>query len=92
MDQPRNLPLRLTGELPIIAIALALFALCTTLLAGKGIWPKPDPIMHSAWLFVLSIVAAGSIDAGAALMRHRPPSPSAFLLARYTAPGVRDAA
>lgn len=89
MDQPHPLPSRLAGELPIVVVAGALFALCTALLAGKGIWPDLGPVMVSARLYFVSLVAIASVDAGIALARHRPPSPAAFLRARYTSPQAR---
>ncbi len=80
---------RLAGELPVIAAALALFAASTTLLASRDIWPDIGPVMASARLYLLSVVAIASLDAAIALMRHRPPSPVAFLRMRYTAAPVR---
>lgn len=83
---------RLRDEMPVIAVAGALFALCTALLASRGIWPDPGPVMASARLYLLSVIAIGSIDAAASLIRHRPPSPAVFLRDRYTAPKAVQAA
>lgn len=91
--ETRPTPLaRLMGELPIIAIALLLFALCTGLLATREIWPDIAPMFASARLYLLCIVAFGSVDAGVALVRHRPASPAAFLRARYTGTAARAVA
>ena len=83
---------RLFGEMPVLAIAGLLFALCTGLLASKGIWPDPDPVLANTRLYVLSVMAIGSIDAARTLVRDRPASPTRHLWDRYTAPDARAAA
>lgn len=80
---------RLIGELPVVATALVLFTLCTGLLASRGIWPDLGPVLASARLYLLSVVAIACLDAAIALVRQRPPSPAAFLRARYTAAPIR---
>ena len=50
---------------------------------SKGINPDFEPILANARLFVLSLMAIGSIDAGWQLYRQRPDSPLAHLKARY---------
>ena len=80
---------RLLGEIPVLAIAGVLFALCTGLLASKGIWPDLGPVLANTRLYVLSIMAIGSIDAARSLLRDRPTSPARHLWHRYTAHGAR---
>lgn len=87
---PNTLPIpRLIGEMPVLAVASALFALCTGLLAAKGIWPDAGPVLANARIYLLSLMAIGCVDATATLLRNRPPSPARHLWARYTSPPAR---
>lgn len=80
---------RLIGEIPVLAIAAALFALCTGLLAAKGIWPDAGPILANTRLYLLSLMAVGSVDAALTLVRERPSSPARHLWNRYTSAQAR---
>lgn len=89
MQQPLFPFPRWLGEVPVIAVAGGLFALCTALLANHGIWPDPGSILGNLRLYLLSVLAIGCLDATRTLLRHRPASPTAHLLSRYTSPEAR---
>jgi hypothetical protein len=80
---------RWLGEVPVMAVAALLFAVCTALLASRGIWPDVGPILANLRLYLLSLMAIGSVDAGLALVRERPQSPARYLIERYTSPSAR---
>ncbi|WP_374405239.1 phosphatase PAP2 family protein [Pelagerythrobacter sp.] len=77
---------RWIGELPIVAIAAALLALCTAILAANGIGLNANPILANARLFGFAVVAVASVDAVIHLARHRPAEPIAALHRRYAGP------
>ena len=81
---------RWLGEVPVMAIAALLFAVCTALLASRGIWPDVGPILANLRLYLLSLMAIGSFDAGLTLVRERPQSPARHLIERYTSPTARS--
>ena len=83
---------RWLGETPIYGAGLLLFSICIALLAAKGIYPDFAPIAVNARLFLLTIMAVISCDAGWQLFKHRPDRPLPHLKARYTAPQIRRAA
>lgn len=80
---------RWLGEVPVIAIAALLFAVCTALLVSRGIWPDLGPVLANLRLYLLSLMAIGSIDAAVSLVRSKPQSPARHLFERYTAPTAR---
>ena len=80
---------RWLGEVPVMAVAALLFAVCTALLASRGIWPDVGPILANLRLYLLSLMAIGSVDAGLALVRARPQSPARHLVERYTSQAAR---
>ncbi|MCL4672422.1 MAG: hypothetical protein KJZ64_05690, partial [Sphingomonadaceae bacterium] len=70
--QQADLPLRrLIGEVPVLVVAMLLFALCTGLLASKGIWPDIGPVLANIRLYLLNVLAIASIDAARCLVRER---------------------
>lgn len=83
---------RLIGEVPVLVVAMLLFALCTGLLASKGIWPDIGPVLANIRLYLLNVLAIASIDAARCLVRERPQSPGRHLWQRYTAPALRGRA
>ena len=74
---------RWRGEVPILVIALALFALCTGLLVSKDIYPSLAPIIINIRLFAMFAIALLAFDAGRELVTRKPDSPLAHLKARY---------
>lgn len=82
---------RWAKEAPIYAAGFVLFTICIALLASQGIFPEFSPIWVNARLFLLSIVAIASCDAGWQLIKHRPAEPTAYLKARYTSPNTKHA-
>jgi hypothetical protein len=82
---------RWASELPIYAASLMLFSICAGLLAMKGIYPEFAPIWVNARLFLLSIVAIASLDAGWQLIKHRPQGPLEHLKARFGSPQISAA-
>ncbi len=83
---------RWKGEAPVYAAGLVLFSICIGLLASKGIYPEAGPILVNARLFMLSVVAILSIDAGWQLFTHRPDSPLAHLKSRYSSAAFKKSA
>lgn len=80
---------RLVGELPVLAVALALFSGWLAVMAAKGVYFGPSIVLLNAQLYLLSAVAMLSLDAGWKLWRHRPDSPSRWLREHYAAPDKR---
>jgi hypothetical protein len=80
---------RWVSELPILATAIALFAVCIALLAAKGVSPTLDGVLVNLRLFALFIVVIAAVDAGRTLLAERPESPVDHLRARYFNPGAR---
>ncbi len=81
---------RWLGEVPILAIGLALMALCIGLLAAQGIDPDLVGVWVNARLFALFIMLLVAVDAGWQLYRHRPDSPLGHLKARYASSSARQ--
>lgn len=80
---------RWAGELPVLAVALALFAGWLGVMAAKGVYFGPSIVLLNFQLYLISAVAMLALDAGWKLWRHRPDSPTRWLRDRYTAPGKR---
>lgn len=76
----------------MLVVALTLFAVCTGLLASRGIWPDFGPVLANTRLYLLSVMAVASVDAARCLIRERPASPGRYLLRRYTSPMLRSRA
>lgn len=87
---PDGVRARWWSEAPILAIGLALFALCVALLASKGVQPSLDGVWVNLRLFALFIVVIAAFDAGIELVRRRPDSPLDHLKARYFNPQARQ--
>lgn len=83
---------RWRGEIPILAIGLALLAICTGLLASRGIYPGAGGILAGTQLFLVSILIFGALDIVRELYRHRPVSPLRHLKQRYSSPQLRERA
>lgn len=88
VDTRGSLLRRWTGEMPVYGVTLALFALCTALLASRGIGLDAGPVLANARIYLVSIVAWMALDAGLHLARHRPREPFAALHRRYAGPGA----
>lgn len=83
---------RWLSEVPVIGVAIILFAVCIALLISKGIMPDLDGVLVNLRLFGLFIVLIAAIDAGMQLARYRPQSPVEHLKKRYfSAPARRIA-
>lgn len=80
---------RWLSEAPILAIGLALFAVCVGLLLSKGVPPSLDGVWVNARLFGLFVMLIGAVDAGIQLTRYRPDSPVEHLKALYFSPAAR---
>lgn len=80
---------RWASEAPILFVAFAMFAVCTVILAFKGVYPTIDGVLVNAQLFGMFVLLIAAFDAGIQLFRHRPDSPTAFLTTRYTSPPAR---
>src|SRR5688572_15132245 len=90
VSTPLRLPAeRLLGELPVLMIALALFAGWLAVMAAKGVYFGPEIVLLNAQLYFTSAVGMLALDAGWKLWRHRPESPSRWLRDHYGAPGKR---
>jgi len=81
---------RWASEAPILIIAVAMFALCTAILAFKGVYPSLEGVWVNAELFAMFVMLIAPLDAGIQLFRHRPDSPTAFLKERYFNPSARQ--
>lgn len=84
----RDIYRRWTGEVPVYAIALALFALCIGLLTAKGIYPSAGPILVNLRLFFLFAIAVATVDAVIQLAKCRPESPFEHFKQRYFGPAA----
>ncbi len=80
---------RLVGELPVLAIACALFSGWLAVMAAKGIYFGPSIIVLNTQLYVLSALLLLGIDVVLKLSRHRPLSPTRWLWQHYSAPEQR---
>ena len=72
VDTRGSLLRRWTGEMPVYGVTLALFALCTALLASRGIGLDAGPVLANARIYLVSIVAWMALDAGLHLLCEKP--------------------
>jgi hypothetical protein len=80
---------RLVGELPVLGIALALFAGWLAVMAAKGVYFGPEIVLLNFQLYLISAVGMLALHAGWMLWKHRPESPSRWLREHYGAPDKR---
>ncbi|WP_053043896.1 phosphatase PAP2 family protein [Pelagerythrobacter marensis] len=86
MDTRGTILRRWSGEIPVFAATLALFALCAALLANRGIALDTGPVLANARIYLFSIIAWMAVDAAYHLARNRPNEPFAALHRRYAGP------
>lgn len=80
---------RYGAEAPTIAISIALFALCLSLMAAKGVYFGLSLISLNMQLYFVSAMLMLAVDAAWNLWKHRPDQPTAFLKALYLGPQRR---
>ena len=73
----------LLSDVPVFAVALALFAFCIGLFVSYGISIGPDLILANGRLYMLSGFALLVLDAAYLLFRNKPEEPTRFLLETY---------
>ena len=83
---------RWISEVPILAIGLALFALCVGLLLSKGVPLSVGGVWANLKLFGVFVVLLLAVDAGIQLIRCKPDSPISHLKTRYSSPTAREIA
>lgn len=77
---------RWLGEVPVLAIGIAMMVVCIGLLIAHGVYPSVGGIFVNAQIFLMFVVVLGCYDVASELFRHRPESPINHLKTRYTAP------
>jgi hypothetical protein len=71
------------ADTPIYLVAGALLAFCLTIFAAHDIGVSPMPIINNARLYLMAGLAMALVDIIWSLGRHRPASPTAFLIATW---------
>ena len=74
---------RMREDFPIYVIAGGLLATCIAVLAGKGIYLRPEIIPFNAQLYSLSAAVIVTLEGIWLLFRHRPARPIGFLGGRW---------
>lgn len=77
------------GELPVLAIAIALFAGWLTVMAAKGVYFGPSIVAQNTQLYLISAMGMLAVDAAGNLWRARPERPTRWLLDHYGSPEKR---
>ena len=88
-NTPTTATHRWASEVPILLTAFTLFTVCTVILALKGVYPTIGGVLVNAQLFGMFVMLIAAFDAGYQLLKHRPESPTAYLIARYSSATAR---